>query len=498
MIHLFPKGTNLSGKSLSIELINHMMESKVRMKYTDGDFLHVEPSGSYSFGCHCNDIFCQHGWSARFIMTIVTQSSKPIGATIDFNEIVFDDEDDGDFTDSMSHISESVLRMNEPCATGVPKPLFSNAQQQRRPSQSVNKDSGGKEPGNPLSGKLKRSMTDPADCMLKDQPSTWDLPDGFDAISRLANVVRIATEASGQVKGKVLGNREKESVKDKYLDAVQKVVDEMRAMGIGMMNDQDDLGPDDSSSNFGVRRGKQGRYMPTGTVLEDILENPQKNSEGVKSSMISQRSNTSKDLRLYQSQNSVAENIVQGFLKTRQMIDEEKDVVSSIRLINGLANPFRSDRLLILSHMHTALNTRKIRVEDPISLSEGLVRLSQSSGRTASERLLITIVSSTFDTERMVVIANAFDLPYIEIGMVISGAMLTKCFVQLSMEYEILWFKEMKGLRVPDFHSRFYSISESDPNTRSRVSTRHKGDKPDNHSKRHSSRRRGSSLLSWG
>jgi len=433
-------------------------------------------------------------------MTIVTQSQKALGATINFDEIVFDGEEgDEDFSDSRSHVSESTIRIQSPKNIEAPKPLFSGPNPIRTPQGPANVNYS---PGfdNPQFSRLRRTNTDPTGDAQKMQGmrNNDSSIEGFDAISRLANVVRIASQASKQAGGRITGDRDKASVNSKYIESVKRVIDEMNAMGLGPEGgDQDDLSPDDSSSNFGVRKKKQGTYMPSGSVLQDIDEYLQLATENLPKTTLSEASRAPKTLQLYKTPNSVAQNIVQGFMKTKQMIEEEQDAVASIKLINGLASPFKSDRLLILSHIHTALNTRKIKVEDPVSLSEGLARISESNGRTSSERLLITVVNSTFDIDRLVVVANAFDLPYIEVGMGISGAMLTKCFVQLTMEYEILWFNEMKGLRVPDFHSRFYSISESDPNTRSRVSTKSRSNQDKQSDKKSNGKRKTSSLLSF-
>jgi len=496
MLKIYPDGTDLSGRSLSIELINHMMNSKVRMTYEDADVLHIEPASVYSCGCLCREVLCEHGWSARYIVIILQRTRKRVGATINFDDVVFEDDDEGSFQDTRSHLSESTIRIDQPRAKEVPLPLFSGGPASHQTIPPPPQRGYSRNLGQANYSKVRRVQTLPVHSAS--QPGKGHPPvtlGGLDAMSRLATVVRAAAEVSKVADDRQKVGRDKKGIEDEYLRRIKDVIEEIESLdGPETQVTESDIGPDDSSSNFGVRRAKQGTYMPQGSTIEEEPEYP----SGAPTTLTAQTGRRQdSNIALYKSPNMEASNVIQGYMKTPGMLKDEESAISSICLINGLCMPFRSERLNFLAHVYTALNTRKIKVDDPESLCEGLIRVSQSSGKTTSEKLLISVINSTFNVDRMVVLSNAFKLPYIEVGMSISGAMLTKCFVQLTMEYEVAWFGELKGLRIPEFHSRFYSISESDPNTKSKVNTRSKHVHSSGKEKRHEARSRASSLLGF-
>lgn len=419
--------------TMSISMINHMMTSKVRLHYGDnGASFHITPSSGYAFGCSCTEVYCEHGWAPRFIITMLTTSSKHIGATINFDDIIFDDNDDQSF------ITASKDPMDEM------QPLFPK-----------------KENAYPTISNPKESAEEQWDrirpsTMKPDPPKRMPTIDEIDAYANLTEMLRKTADSKDEIQ--TFGGKEKSSVREQLKTRIDKLSKELDSLEF-----PEDLEPQDSSSNFGRRENMIGKYLRPGTQL--TMSQPQSNDS---------RSQVIESQALVSSNNLRAQNPIVGYQKTTRMLDKEQESIAATGVINGLAQPLKNERLLLLMHLHTAFNTIKVRIDDPENLKDGLVRLIKASPRTQSERLLSSVLNSTFDVNSMEVIANGYNLPYIEIGMRVSSAQMAKCFTMLAMEYEITWFQEFKGLRVPDFHSRFYSISERDPNTTSRVSTKHR------------------------
>lgn len=441
MLEIFPRNSNLSGKSLSVELINHMMASKVRLSYQDSGVLHIEPITMGTINCDCRDIFCEHGWAARYIMTILTVSNKKLGATINFDSVEFEDDDYSDDAASFLTVRNDFRGEQLKHEALNTKPL--NTRDQTHKLSGLSGDRGGRNVPRDM------GMREPSG----NQKASRELRNN-DAMSRLAGAARKAANANSEFSSG--SRREKRSVSDRLEQAVKDVISEISSLDTDDLEQDEGINPDDSSSNFGVRRRRNGSYMSQGSVL-----NPPTGFSSV--------SRSTQPAQLVRGGNLTTGPMVQGFLKSDRMSQLEAEAVQSVNPINGLASPLKSDRLMLLMHIHTALSTRRIYTDDPDSLFNGLRKLTESAGRTASERLLLTVVNATFEVERMDVVSNAFNLPYIEVGMRISGAMLMKCFHQLGMEYEILWFDQFKALRIPSFHTRFLEVSETDPNTRSRA-----------------------------
>jgi len=149
--------------------------------------------------------------------------------------------------------------------------------------------------------------------------------------------------------------------------------------------------------------------------------------------------------------------VVQGFLKTEDMQKREKKAMDKVYTINGLASPFKNSRLNFLIHFHTALST--CGVNPKTEPGEAFEMIATMRPQNPTEELIKQCMIRTFDFEEANVIANPFDLPFIEVGMLISESMLVKCLTLLQSEYRTLWFNSMKCLTVPTFHDEFSTFS---------------------------------------
>lgn len=231
--------------------------------------------------------------------------------------------------------------------------------------------------------------------------------------------------------------------------------------------------PDDSSSNIG-RYKKQ--FLPNGYsagTQMPVMEEEEEESMGrdVQPVYVMSKGRTVLGVGDTITRPAFVKDVTVGFRKTNDMVKLENQVLSTIHPINGLATPFKSNRLNMLIHFHTAISNvlPKIGQSDYIRM---MWYMNKYKATTPSEELAYQVVSKTFNLSEGVVIANPYKLPFIEIGMQVNDPTIVKCFTMLRNEYEQLWFEEMKHLWVPDFHSSFHQFTEgklTGNNQRSRI-----------------------------
>lgn len=241
--------------------------------------------------------------------------------------------------------------------------------------------------------------------------------------------------------------------------------------------------PQDSSS---VLSRYKKSYMPEGTVYNF------------------RRTRTTLEPLQEVSPLNVEKDVVQGFKKTLLMAAEEKDSVDRVYMINGLAAPMKNSRLNFLMHFHTALQECKFNPDqDPV---DALESLSLCKPKNPTEELVKQVTQRTFDFEQMVVVANPFRLPFIEVGMSITDSIILKAFDLLRSEYRTLWFQEFKCLIVPPFHNEFLAFSTSvrgesrrrRSSTRSRPAVEEWTRAPSKAATTRSKQKRSSSILGFG
>jgi hypothetical protein len=154
----------------------------------------------------------------------------------------------------------------------------------------------------------------------------------------------------------------------------------------------------------------------------------------------------------------IVKNVVAGYMKTIEMEKVEQDIIRKVVPINGLSNPFKSNRLNLLCHFHTAIES--VKMNGNVGHYEAIESLYKFKAITPSQELGFQMITKTFDLKNKRVVANPFKLPFLEVGMQISDDSLAKSFDLLRLEYKMLWFDEMKSLKIPDFHSDYDRFKE--------------------------------------
>jgi len=202
-------------------------------------------------------------------------------------------------------------------------------------------------------------------------------------------------------------------------------------------NIRSDVGFDDSSSCI-ERYGE--RYMDEGTVLT------------------LRRAGTHADARDNRTVVTVENYLVEGYKMNEDSSKMEKDSVKKLRPINGLARPFSSARLNFLSNIHTAISRSLKRGGGDYLVS--LLKSMEGPTLIASDDLLCQVLKTTIDRKSGVFCGNAFNLPYLEIGMPLTEDALIKVFTLLQEEYKLLYFQEMKDISIPKFHDMFKESAE--------------------------------------
>jgi hypothetical protein len=252
--------------------------------------------------------------------------------------------------------------------------------------------------------------------------------------------------------------------KSNTIERLNKQIQEMMAKE--SQKESETVLPDDSSSQ--VSRYEK-KFMKDGTVFsrrgrtqdEMLYQRPRESVDDRQTVYnVSKKSGTVIGFQQEVSRPIVVKDVVRGFVKTEGMAQKEAESNKKIAPINGLANPFKSHRLNLLCHFHTAVDS-VLTGTGEMTYYDALSDLAQLKAVTPSQELSHQIVVRTFDMKSSVVMANPFKLPFVEIGMIMSDDCLNKCFKMLNMEYQILWFEEMKSLKVPSFHRVYDSHRET-------------------------------------
>lgn len=205
------------------------------------------------------------------------------------------------------------------------------------------------------------------------------------------------------------------------------------------------LGPDDSSS---VIERYERRFMNQGTVFS------------IKEQALNQQFKSPKLV--------VDDGLVSGFTVTPAMARRESERVSKLTPINGLPRPFTNTRLNFLCNFHTAM-TGRISKGDGNHL-ESLYRAMRDTPRLPHDNLLQQVLLTSIDMSTKTWCSNAFELPYIEVGMLFTEDSVVKMFDLLQLEYKRIWFQEFKSLVVPSFHGDYKNVSTSVLSSRGRGS----------------------------
>jgi len=155
--------------------------------------------------------------------------------------------------------------------------------------------------------------------------------------------------------------------------------------------------------------------------------------------------------------------VVCGFMRTASMVVKEEEQKDRVYMINGLAAPFKDSRLNFLCHFHTALQECSFDPKmDPI---DALQEIGESRPLNPTGELMRQVIQRTFDFSDMVVVANPFRIPFIEVGMNLTDTVVMKSLDLTLAEYKTAWFQEVKCLKMPPFHDEYtaYTTAVRDP-----------------------------------
>jgi len=156
--------------------------------------------------------------------------------------------------------------------------------------------------------------------------------------------------------------------------------------------------------------------------------------------------------------------VIGGYGQTADDKIDELDAISKIQKITGLPQIFVNSRLNFLIHLHKPLQEIMSRgsvypCDDSLWKLSEFMRKYKTSRRDPHKDLLHQVVSTTIKNDR--VRSNPFCLPLLEVGMYLNDKLIYISFSQLYQEYQIEWFKSMKDIEPPKFHSAYTSFSSS-------------------------------------
>lgn len=393
-----------------LKTLAKLTTSMYRFQYHD-DCGRLHVVGGPESKCGCTEILCDHGWASRFILQIITRDDQVVGSDIDFSEL---------FGGEMSKPDPSELSTNARKLSND-KVLNSIKEQQNH-------------------AQVPRARPDADDThqiRMREQLSN-------DMIHMLEQQLNARTE-SLQLTVETL-MRERNSKNERQTDVISSDCIESET------DDDETVGtlcPKDSSSVLS-RYGSGKKYMSSGSVITKSSSKP---------THVYTMKRANSVLEPVQEVEDLTRNfdVVQGFVKTQSMREKERESLTKVYAINGLAAPFKDKDLNFLIHFHTALETCGMNPMDrPIDAFEYLAGLRP---KNPTEELMKQVITRTFDFDDMTVISNPFQLPFINVGMNITESGLCKCMSLMKSKYRNSWFDQMKCLRVPSFHNEFDNYS---------------------------------------
>lgn len=400
------------------DVYTEMMKGKARVKATrveDSDLFHISALPSHPF-CECKGSVCEHGWDFRMCMVALSMSGRRVGASgfnlEDFLEGM--NEETEDFEEAFSQVTptpethfkavKQVENWDQGVCNGAPK------QSRGKPEPLPRADNLRK-----VADILPKPLEMKADTSRQEQDKVTVLERRLKA---LADMVELHTDITQR----------------QHFGGPTPPSSPPADRG-GMHLYQESLRPDDSSSTLS-RYGRQ--YMPAGTVFT-----------------ISNSGNVA-DTRENRTRLTVDNHLVDGYQKTELIVKKEASSVQKLRPINGLPRPFTSNRLNFLCNIHTAMHLKLKKCQG--SYLDAMYDAMRAKPVLPVENLLCQVLNATIDRKEGTYTSNAFELPYIEVGMLFTEESVVKMFDLLQLEYKRVWFQEMKNLIVPNFHSDYKSV----------------------------------------
>jgi len=154
--------------------------------------------------------------------------------------------------------------------------------------------------------------------------------------------------------------------------------------------------------------------------------------------------------------------VIGGYGQSADDKIDELDAISKIQKITGLPQIFVNSRLNFLIHLHKPLQVIMSKngvypCDDSLWKLSEFIRKYKTSRRDPHNDLLYQVITTTIRNDK--VRANPFCLPLLEVGMYLNDKLIFISFSQLFQEYQIEWFKSMKDIEPPKFHSSYSNFS---------------------------------------
>jgi len=383
--------------------------SSYRFQYHD-DCGRLHILGTSKDKCGCSEILCDHGWASRFVLQIITREGQVVGADIDFSEL---------FGGGMEKPEPSVLNAE------------SMEKRNKQTLETLNRRDS-------VHTAHRSPVNDPHQEAIREQLSNDMIRLLEEQLNARTESLQLTVEALINEKNKTQQGKSSMLSSDCFETDTD---DETRTVKT--------LEPTDSSSVLS-RYHNNKRYMSPGTALS---------VNGASQKQVYRMNRGTSVLEPVQEVTDLSRtfDVVTGYVKTEPMMVKERESLGKVYAINGLAAPFKDKDLNFLIHFHTALDTCGLNpTERPIEAFEYLGALKP---RNPTEELMKQVICRTFDFEEMCVIANPFQLPFINVGMQITEKILCKCMSLMKSKYRNSWFDQMKCLKVPKFHNEFDDYS---------------------------------------
>jgi len=443
-----------------------------RFRWSENDgVVHLEPSEEWT-GCDCDTAVCEHGYNLRFIFTATVPQRRRIGASgFDMGAFM------GRGIGAESTVSHDTFATSLP-----PPPPVNKVRDWQRGSKPIDKKQGGVDKDEvyeaakkmseahdkdrilPFTDKYlperegpKEAKPNPKSVLQKVRKRLAEMNPTDDLEPRPVQSPKVGVHHDGEL---TLG-QEVEMLRMKLADdarVAEKNASLLRELYDSKKRDEErhaeiqrrlseldaQAGPstivaDDSISQTAWNPERRRRYINEGTVIHRVAAR----------TMIEQASG--------REQTIVSDGLIRGYIIDDEARDREQRIVSSIGDINGLTAPFKNDRLNFLANFHTGMRTAlSFHDQDPV---RSLFSFMKRTHIIPYDKLTKVVLSSTIDRSEGLFSANPFNLPYLEIGMLVSEDAIRKVIDLTYSNYKELWFQEMKGLEVPSFHSLYSSYN---------------------------------------
>jgi len=386
-----------------------ILESPVRFSYKEeGGLFHI---GKFHRCEDVDSVMCEHNfWATRFILPVVTRAGTRVGADVDLSALFVERPRARLNSDQLSRISEKTEYETVLEVKKAPDSVLGSIQATQHKEQTGRGDG-----FEDMDRELTSSLAGALDSHLEGRTMLLER-----ALNELTAATREAKEMNDQIrKSSELG-----------------IKGSAEAAEIAST-----ISPNDSSSVV-------ERYQ------RHFIDRAAYNMRATRTEL--------EPLSLRRQSDEVKE-VVGGYMKTAAMVVKEEEQKDRVYLINGLAAPFKSSRLNFLSHFHTALQECSFNPKlDPI---DALQEIGSARPKNPTGELMRQVVQRTFDFDDMVVVANPFRIPFIEVGMCMTDTAVMKSLDLMLAEYKTCWFQELKCLRVPEFHNDYssYTTTVRDP-----------------------------------